>query len=341
MTSENKKRSPFLFLGRILIIAILIAAPILSGRFVDFMNLNGLGFVIIGGLALILMSFTFREVASAFKDAGRAIGFHPESHKSLIFWASASRSFWMVGILATLISFVLTLADPPGGIVGIAERMASSLIPIVYGAILSVICLVPALKLKEKRTLSPHEGITEEKGTREEGIMASLSFENIIGYVLFTAVIVGTLIKTKLTANTPAFEAWEWVIYWPSLLVVLGGTIALVLFVGNSAKGRTFTLGFAITGFIGSIMGIIQVLLGFSTKSIEDVSVAVTFILSSCFFALLGMMLVGAPFEDRSIKNSKTAKHSTLSQIAWYVFPLVTLIFLVVTFVIVVTPIRR
>ncbi len=341
MTSENKKRNPFLVLGRILILAILIAAAVLSGRFADFMNLYGLGLVIIGGLVLLLMSFTFREVASAFKDAGRAIGSHPDCHKSLIFWSSASRNFWMVGVLASLISFVMALTDSTGGIGGIASRMASSLIPTVYGVILSVICLVPALKLKETRTLSPHEGITEENGKVQKGITAALSFENIIGYVLFMTIIVGILIKAELSANAPILEAWEWVIYWPSLLVVLGGTIALVLFVGNSTKGRTFTLGFAITGLIGSLMGIIQVLLGFSSRSIQDITAAVTFILSSCFFALLGMMLVGAPLEDRSIKNSITAKHSTLSRVAWYVFPLITLILLVVTFVIVVTPMKK
>jgi flagellar motor component MotA len=247
----------------------------------------------------------------------------------------------MVGVLASLISFVMALTDSTGGIGGIASRMASSLIPTVYGVILSVICLVPALKLKETRTLSPHEGITEENGKVQKGITASLSFENIIGYVLFMAIIVGILIKAELSANAPILEAWEWVIYWPSLLVVLGGTIALVLFVGNSTKGRTFTLGFAITGLIGSLMGIIQVLLGFSSRSIQDITAAVTFILSSCFFALLGMMLVGAPLEDWSIKNSITAKHSTLSRVAWYVFPLITLILLVVTFVIVVTPMKK
>jgi hypothetical protein len=125
------------------------------------------------------------------------------------------------------------------------------------------------------------------------------------------------------------------------LLVILGGTIALVLFVGSSAKGRTYTLGFAVTGLIGSLMGIIQVLLGFSSRRIGDIALAVAFILSSCFFALLGMMLVGAPLEDRSIKDLKEARYSTLSRAAWYVFPLVTLILLVITFVLVITPTKK
>jgi len=341
MTSKNRKRNPFLILGRLLVLAILIAAAIFSGKFADFMDLYGLAFVIVGGLALILMSFTAGEILAAFRDAGSAVGTHSESHKSLIFWESASRSFWMVGVLATLISFVMALTDSSGGIEGISSRMASALIPTVYGVILSVICLIPALKIKEVPSLGSNEGITEDDSEIQNSITASLGFENVIGYVLFIAIIVGTLIKADLSSQAPIFEAWKWVVYWPSLLVVLGGTIALVLFVGNLAKGRMFTLGFAITGLIGSLMGIIQVLLGFSSKSIQDIAAAVTFILSSCFFSLLGMMLIGAPLEDRSIKNSKTAKHSTLSRVAWYVFPLITLILLVVTFVIVVTPMKK
>jgi len=341
MNPEDKKRNPLQFLGRILILAILIAVVILSGRFADFMDLYGLAFVIIGGICLIFTSFTAREIASALRAAGGTPGFHPENQKFLIFWESASRDFWMAGVLATLISFVIALTNSEGGLEGIASRMASALIPTVYGVILSVICLVPALKLKESHPIRSLEESTEEPGKTQAGLAASLSFENTIGYMLFVVIVAGTLIKADLTSNAPIFDAWEWVVYWPSLLVVLGGTIALVLFVGNSAKGQTFTLGFAITGLIGSLMGIIQVLLGFSSKSIQDIAAAVTFILSSCFFALLGMMLLGAPLEDRLIKNMQTAKHSTLSRVAWYVFPLITLILLVITFVIVVTPMRK
>jgi len=345
MTQRENKRNPFLILGRVLVLVILISAAILSGRFADFMDFYGLVFVIFGGAALILMSFSIREIILAFRAAGSSVRPYLESQKALLFWQSASRDFWMIGVLATLMSFVIALTKSEGGLEGIATRMASALIPTVYGAILSVICLVPVLKLKGMPPISPPkkttDEITVEKTSPQMGGLIPLRFENIIGYVLFAALITGTLIKSSLTSVDPIFDAWEWVIYWPSLLVVLGGTTALVLFVGNSNRGRTFTLGFPVTGLIGSFMGIIQVLLGFSSKSIQDIAAAVTFILSSCFFALLGIMLVGAPIEDRSINGSQTAKHSTLSRVSWYVFPLVTLILLVVTFIIVVTPMKK
>ncbi|MCK4930623.1 MAG: hypothetical protein KAT01_00545 [Candidatus Aminicenantes bacterium] len=62
---------------------------------------------------------------------------------------------------------------------------------------------------------------------------------------------------------------------------------------------------------------------------------------SICFVALLGMMLVGNPLEDRSVKAGRGQKPLTLSQIVWFVFPLVVLILLFYTFILIVTPIQK
>jgi disulfide bond formation protein DsbB len=137
------------------------------------------------------------------------------------------------------------------------------------------------------------------------------------------------------------FSPFDWIIHWPSLLVVLGGTIALVLFVGSAGAGRILTPSFTITGLIGSLMGFIQVLLGFASRKIALVSAGMTFVIASCFMAMLGMMLVGAPLEDRLVKTGRMDKPSTLSRAAVYVFPLLALIFLVVALVLVITPIKK
>jgi len=74
---------------------------------------------------------------------------------------------------------------------------------------------------------------------------------------------------------------------------------------------------------------------------IDEIAAAVTFIISSCFVSWLGMMLVGAPLEDRMVKAGKINKHSPSNRLAWYIYPLVILIFLIMTFVVVVTPIVK
>ncbi len=142
----------------------------------------------------------------------------------------------------------------------------------------------------------------------------------------------------EMNSSEPLITTGAFLFYWPSLLIVLGGTIAIALFIGTASGGQTFTFGFAVTGFIGALIGCIQVLLGLSSRSIEEIAAGMTFILSSCFFALLGMMLIGAPLEDRTLKNATNGRHSTMSRAAWYVFPLVTLILIVVAFVLVITP---
>lgn len=333
MSSEASRGKLAILMVRATMFVILIAAVVLSGRFTNFMNAYGLVFVLLGGAALALMSFSFHEIVAAFKDTGKTNRNAAEIHQSTIFWESASRNYWMVGALATLVAFVVAMTSE-GGIQGITERMATSLIPTVYGAILSVVCLVPALKLRSQRTLDLRDEPTEEN----EVAISTSSLAHIVGYTLFITMIIGVLIRADMNATEPIFSAWGWVMYWPSLLIVFGGTVAIATFVGTAAGGQTFTFGFAVTGFVGSLMGCIQVLLGFSARSIEEIAAAMTFVLSSCFFALLGMMLIGAPLEDRTLKTTTNARHSTMSRVAWYVFPLVTLILLVVTFVLVITP---
>ncbi|MGD9346449.1 MAG: hypothetical protein PVH84_11330, partial [Candidatus Aminicenantes bacterium] len=224
----------------------------------------------------------------------------------------------------------------------IASRMSTSYISAVYGMALAVICAVPALKtsgllgtqLKEER-----ENILEEK-TRQN--VPFLKLDTVIGYVLFIFAL-GWTIFTPILGETfeGPIKPHDLFLYWPSLLVVLGGTIAIALFAGNSAASRSMTLGFALTGLLATLMGFVQAMIGFSSKNIQDVASAITFILSSCFIALMGMMLVGNPLVDRSAKAIKAHKAQTLNRIAWFIFPFMTLILLFLTFVMVVTPIQK
>ncbi|MBN1225091.1 MAG: hypothetical protein JXB23_17715 [Candidatus Aminicenantes bacterium] len=342
MVIERKTGGFFLLVGRAAILAAIVIAVIFSGKFTGIMNINGLIFVLIGGAALALMSFSLSDIGRVMKGTWGRIPSSEIVRQSSLFWESSARNFWMVGVLASVILFVLSLVRGEGGIEEIAARMANSFIPTVYGLIMAVVCLVPALKLKEMSLSKNEDDITAMKSDeRGRKSTEALKFENIAGYVVFIALIAWTIIKPALSGQDYIIKSWEWVTHWPAFLVVFGGTIAIALFVDGTMIGRTSTLGFTLTGLIGSLVGFVQVLVAFSAKSIQDVASAMTFILSSCFFALLGIMLVGAPLEDRSVKSAKTEKHSFPSRVAWYVFPLVTLIFLAVTFVLIITPVKK
>jgi hypothetical protein len=315
---------------------------ILSGSFfADLMKGPSLVFVLLGGVGMALMGFSASEIGAAFKHAAGGLDGKENLQSSAYFWEAAARNFLMLGVLGAFISFVTALGRSSGGIANIALQMSESFLPAVYGMILGVICFVPVLKLTGELSKYPLQAPGEAPEKPGEKTFKILRFENIIGYALFIAVVGWTIVSSLSLYELGPLNPMEVFIYWPSLLVVLGGTLVLVMFIGDAAAGRSFTLSFALTGLIGSLMAFVQTLISFSARGVRDVASAMTFIISSCFLALLGMMLVGMPLEDRTIKTGKNKKQLTLSRIAWYVFPVVALILLLFAFVTVLIPIKR
>jgi hypothetical protein len=250
-------------LTRILIVIFFITAVILSGSFfTDLMKGPSLVFVLLGGVGMALMGFSAREIGAAFKHAAGGPDGKENLLNSAYFWEAAARNFLMLGALGAFISFVTALGKSRGGIANIAA---------IYGMILAVICFVPVLKLTgelSKYQLQEPGEVLEKPG---EKAAKTLRIENIIGYALFIAVVGWTIISSiSLKESHSPLNPMEVFVYWPSLLVVLGGTIVLVMFIGDAAAGRSFTLSFALTGLIGSLMAFVQTLISFSSRGVRD-----------------------------------------------------------------------
>jgi len=341
MPNEKNSKKLGLILARILVVAVLAAAVVLSGKFTGFIYVRGLFFVLAASVTLALASFSIPEIGAAFRHAAGVPGEPEAVRKSLAFWEAAARNAWMSGVMGTILNFIVALCTLSGGIADVATRMASSFLATVYGMILAVICAVPAWKLGEILRLKPAGNVPNSEARSEPAGAKSLRFENVLGYLFFLIVVAWTTFKPVLGMAYLNFSPFDWVIYWPALLVVVGGTIALVLFVGGAAAGRMLTPAFAITGLVGSLLGFIQALLGMAGKVISTVSAGITFVIASSFIAMLGMMLVGAPLEDRLVKRGRMDKPSGLSRAAVYGFPLLALIFLVVALLLVITPIKK
>jgi len=204
MSSALNRKNLWLMFGRIIFLAILYSASLFSGRWSGFLDLYGLEFVILGGIALLLMSYTFREISATLRNSARLTGPKSEPHPSIHFWETGARSFWMAGVLATLLVFVEALTGSQGGLQDIATRMASALIPTVYGAILGIICFVPALKLKEALPFPlPAEEVIEDESMPNR-VETSFGLENLIGYVLILAVIIAGWFKADLGSTAKA-----------------------------------------------------------------------------------------------------------------------------------------
>jgi len=334
---------------RWLFAAAFIFAVVASGLFTGLMNKAGLFYLMFGSIAAALMGFTGREIAAAFRQAAGRPGTEDDRRKSAYFWEGAARNAWILGGLGSALNFIISLSRESNGIMDVSGRMIQSLIIMLYSLVLAVICLVPAMKLAgpagRARALSGAAGRqASEGGPASQALPSSrrISADRIVGYVLFTAVLVLTVIFI-LKGQPPAgtLPIGKLLFHGPAYLVVIGGAIALALFVGAGAGARAWTLGFAMTGLVGLLMGLIQALFGFVHRNVGEIATAVAFIISTASLTLLGLVAVAAPLEDREVMDGRHDGPAPLSRFFWVLLPLLTFIFLILTFIMVVTPMTK
>jgi hypothetical protein len=316
--------------------AALVVAIVVTGIFSGLMNKAGLLYLLFGSAAACLMGFTGREIAAAFGHAAGRDGSPDSLARSAYFWEAAARNAWILGALGSALNFTIVLGTGNSeGIADVASRMIQSFIVTLYGLVMAMICLVPAIKLG---------GRTERAGGTgpRPAPSRALSPDRIMGYVLFAAVIVLTVVffigGQPQAGPLPISRV---LLHPPAILAVIGGTVALALFMGAGAGGRAWTLGFALTGLAGLLMGLIQALFGFVHKEIAEIAAACAFIISASTLALLGLVAVAAPLEDREIMEGRKDRPSPLSRLCWALIPLLTFLLLILTFIMVVTPMER
>jgi len=342
MTETDKSSTRGHAALRWLVAAVFLAAAGASGAFSGLMNKAGLLYLILGTVAVGLMGFSGREIATAFRQAAGQVGRAESLGKSAYFWEAAARNAWILGALGSALNFTIALGTPSEGIGETSSRMIQSFIVTLYGLVLAVVCLVPAMRLAGKAEKARLKGVARPatEDTRPSPVTGrTLTPDRIIGYVLFAAVLVLTIFF--LVGGQPQggpLPIGKVLLHGPAILIVLGGSIALALFMGAGAGARAWTLGFAMTGFIGLLMGLIQALFGFAHRNIAEIAAACAFIISASSLSLLGLVAVAAPLEDREVMDGRRDGPGALSRLFWIVFPLLTFIFLILTFIMVVTP---
>ncbi len=341
MSTNPGSKGAWPVLGRISVLILVAGGIVISGRFSALWSAAGVAFILVGGVAMILMNFSISEIGTGLKwTAGLSAGLEDLPRISY-FWEAASRNFWLLGALGTVINFILALAKVSEGEEGlqvIALGMTNAFRPSLYGLILAVICAVPALKahsaLKEipesARSARPEGGPVR----RRTGFRA----ENIIGCLLLLGILAWSM--------APALGAWSippWpgnpFLDWAALLVVGGAAMLLFLFLGRTAENSASGI-FGLSGFIGVLTGLLLTLFGFAGRVITDVGAGLALVVSSCFLALSAIIFLGAPWEDR-LARFRGERASIISRLAWYVFPLLTQIFIILVLIMVITPIKQ
>lgn len=335
MTSPAQRKALW-SIGRILLAPLLLAGVIVSGRFSRFWDAGGFAFVFVGGLALFFMGFSLRQIKTAARyAAGRPI---QEEDVAILpsLWEALGRNFWVVGVLGAIASFVLALARPSEGLQQVAFLLTASFRPAFYGMFLAVVCFVPALRARECLA-RPEENSNLPAALNRN---RPWTLENVAGYIVMIAIIGWTIVLPAARGLLQKHRLLSFFFDPSALLVVVGGAVVMMIFLGKTSPGAALTIGLAVTGILGSLMGQMQALFAFTQKSIQEVTSALAFVISSCFLALLGMILAGLPLADHESTTAGRPGWSGLKRLAWYFFPLLALLFLVLTFIAVVTPIR-
>jgi hypothetical protein len=334
--NENKKRQAHgSAIIRWLVAVAFIVAVILSGLFSGLTNTVGLFYLVFGTIAVVFMGFSRREIAAAFRQAAGRPGPPEELRRSAYFWEAAARNAWILGVLGSTMSFTIALGSESGGIEEILTRVLQAFVVTLYGLVLAVVCLVPALKLAGRAEDAPAQ-------VRGPGMKRPILFERVIGYALFAAVLGLTIFSLiKDYPQTGPLPMAKVMLHGPAVLIVFGGAIALALFMGVGAGARGLTLGFTMTGLISLLMGLLQALSGFVHKSQPELVAALAFVISASSFALLGLALVAAPLEDREVMDGRRERPWLLSRMAWTGFPLLAFIFLLLTLIVVITPMTK
>jgi len=319
-----------------------VIAVIFSGLFSGLTNMAGLFYLVFGSVAVAFMGFSRREIGAAFRHAAGFVGPRENLKRATYFWEAAARNAWILGVLGSALNLTIALGGESAGIADISSRMIQSFVVTLYGLVLSVVCLVPAMKITGRAENAQTPENIPAAGVPRPGPIQLPLFERVTGCVLFVAVLgltIFSLIK-GYPQNGP-LPIGKVMLHGPAILVVFGGAITLALFMGAAAGGRALTLGFAMTGLISLLMGLIQALFGFVHKNINEIAAALAFIISASSFALLGLVAVAAPLEDRELMEGRRDRPAPLSRMFWIVFPLLVFIFLLLTFIMVITPMNQ
>ncbi len=339
MSSANSGKRFLVIAGRVLFLLIVAIGLLKAGTPASYYDPYGFFFVLVGGVALMMISFPGAEIWRAFRHAAGSSGNNAEIKNSAHFWEAAGRGFWILGGLSSVLSIVISFAamktEAAIGMSAIVPMLIRPLLSIFYSSLLAVICFVPCWKLMGKLQNRLSVPGAEPGDTPVSYGRSGWGFGTVIGYVLFLAALV-------LMARLPDVS-WLAVSIacMPSFLVVLGGALALMLFMGGNNAKLTTSTAFAGMGLISSLMGFIQMLHGMTDpgpRGIGQVAGALAIILAASFTAQLGMALLGAPMEDRAIRVGRIGAPSAFSRVSWYVFPLLSLIFLVLVYSMIVMP---
>jgi hypothetical protein len=289
--------------------------------------LSALLFVLLGVSALLLTTFA----ASALRTS---------LFRAAPFWETAARAAWTTGVLGAVVFFVSVLSGPSEGLEVAATNLARSFVPSVYGFALAVGFLALAFRMATAGSPTPPAVAIDEATPGREGRTDS-ALDRWLGRSLFAVLVAWPLVQARLGVTDSSLVASIWMFYWPAVLVLLGTVLAIRVIGGKKLRERAASVVLAGAGVLCALVGLARALLGVAGQDIAGISSGISFLVTTCFTTLVGLVLVTFSMDDRGRLRHGMDGAMLAARIAWVVFPLVTVGLMVIVFIMILTPMTR
>ncbi|MBI1390483.1 MAG: hypothetical protein GC154_18760 [bacterium] len=296
----------------IMLLGVMVGLVFTGGaRLLDLPSLISVFFTFLG---LLLLSFSFRDLASAVSAifqsrASSALELRRAAH----FWKTALRAMLHAGVLMMLVgtcSMAQNISDPSA----IAPSLGISLLTVLYALIFALFGPIPAyfLMYAKLQTLPLSPAPLTEKYARPNGI------STVVG-ALFILMCVSFGVQQFLRNRDAVLNVGSLILY-DSVLV--GAFLWMLTFSSASrvTKARWMNAAMFCAMLISAVASGITLILGMSTmlassdgrlQSILNFKTAISSISQSMLFGMLFTAILTLPWQDRAMRDDDSPSISS------------------------------
>lgn len=287
--------------------------------------------LVLAGCAALLLAGGWRKALPgaflhAFSRSARPGG----RQRSAEVWRAAARNVWVLTALAALTKLGRTLGGRGSSLAGFAASLLDIGVMAALGAAVALVLSLPALRLSRR----------DPGADAAEGEAPAPLAPDPVATVAGLVVLAG-LLAWPLTFSSLGLGPVAWLLHWPAVLIVVGGTVAIALYLGASSTGTTLTVSLGAAGTLAALAGLVQALRGFALPSMEAITSGIMLLLGASSSTLIGLVLVGLPRLDRETALGANPTGHRLARLAALVLPAAALLAIVAVVVMVMTPVTR
>lgn len=275
------------------------------------LDIPSLLIVLGAGLGFVLLSHTPGDIFNAFSVAFSSNAESEDAFRAKLCWKSAIRGVIYAGVIGTLIGLIqmlVNLSDPNA----LGPAASLGLLTTLYSLVAALLLPVPA-----------YFACAAMEGDTDAGVDSERNKMSISCYVIGLFIVLGLIFASFYSVTGARLVFFD----VPTFLIVFGSAIGAGLFsFGLPSENdehpierpRLLTTTFAIGMLVASIAGAAWILAHWGDTS--QIGPGMAAILLGSLYALLGIGLVSAPWEDCIAKNRSSTSASS-SDILIFITP--------------------